>query len=223
MEELNLKEISGYFISKLKYILIFIVIVVLSGNIITTIIRRPMYHSNTTIVLINGKKDDTTATLTTSDIQLSKNLVDTYSEIIKSRKVLSKVIKNLKLDYKVNELSKRIQVSSIENTEIIKIMVSDKNNELAAKITDEIATVFSKEVQEIYNLKNISIIDKAAIENKPYNINYIKDNIIYLSVGIAISCLVVFILYYFDTSIKSADIVEEKLGLTVIGIVPKED
>ena len=30
-------------------------------------------------------------------------------------------------------------------------------------------------------------------------------------------------IYYFDTTIKSSEIVEDKLGLTVIGIVPKEE
>ena len=30
-------------------------------------------------------------------------------------------------------------------------------------------------------------------------------------------------MYCFDTSIKSSEVVEEKLGLTVIGIVPKEE
>ena len=29
-------------------------------------------------------------------------------------------------------------------------------------------------------------------------------------------------MYYFDTTIKSTEVVENKLGLTVIGIVPEE-
>ena len=41
-------------------------------------------------------------------------------------------------------------------------------------------------------------------------------------IGVVLSFGVVFVMYYFDTTIKSSEIVEEKLGLTVIGIVPKE-
>jgi capsular polysaccharide biosynthesis protein len=32
---------------------------------------------------------------------------------------------------------------------------------------------------------------------------------------------IVFVIFYFDTSIKSADEIENKLGLPVIGIIPK--
>ena len=46
---------------------------------------------------------------------------------------------------------------------------------------------------------------------------------LFVVIGIVLSFGVVFVMYYFDTSIKSSDIVEEKLGLTVIGIVPKEE
>ena len=37
----------------------------------------------------------------------------------------------------------------------------------------------AKEIKELYHLENVSIVDKAIINNEPYNINYIKDNIIY--------------------------------------------
>lgn len=219
MEDIDLREVFNFFKSKVKYMIIFILAVVILGNILMFFMREPLYHSNTTVVLVSGSN----STVTSSDIQLSKNLVNTYSEIVKSRKVLNQVIENLKLKYTVSNLADRIKVTSVENTEIIEIEVSDKDNKLAVKITDEIADVFSKEIQQIYNLKNVSIVDKAVVETIPYNINYVKENVIYLLLGTVISCGIVFILYYFDTSIKSAELVEEKLGLTVLGIVPKED
>ena len=40
------------------------------------------------------------------DITLNKNLVDTYREIVKSRKVIGTVINNLGLNYSINELTK---------------------------------------------------------------------------------------------------------------------
>lgn len=219
MEDIDLREVFNFFKSKVKYMIIFILAVVILGNILMFFMRKPLYHSNTTVVLVSGSN----STVTSSDIQLSKNLVNTYSEIVKSRKVLNQVIENLKLKYTVSNLVDRIKVTSVENTEIIEIEVSDKDNKLAVKITDEIADVFSKEIQQIYNLKNVSIVDNAVVETIPYNINYVKENVIYLLLGTVISCGIVFILYYFDTSIKSAELVEEKLGLTVLGIVPKED
>ena len=38
--------------------------------------------------------------------------------------------------------------------------------------------------------------------------------------GMAISVMLLFVLYYFDTSIKSSEEVEKKLGIPVIGTIP---
>lgn len=219
MEEINLKEVYSYFKSKILWILIAIVAIIIIGNVYTIITREPMYRSNTTIVLVGESKDG----YSQSDSQLNQNLIGTYSEIIKSRKVLSQVIENLKLKMSVEELSNNITTTSVEDTEIIQITVANANAKDAKKITDEVAKVFSEEIQDIYNLENVTIIDKAELSKNPYNINYVKDNVIYLMVGFVLSFGIVFIMYYFDTSIKSSEVVEEKLGLTVIGVVPKED
>lgn len=217
MEEINLKEVFDYFKSKILWIVIAIVAILIVGNVYTVITRVPMYESDTTIVL-SGNKDSYSST----DSQINQNLIGTYREIIKSRRVLSQVIKNLKLKMSVDELSNNITATSVEDTEIIKITVANEKAKDAQRITDEVAKVFSKEVQDIYNLENVTIIDKADLANKPYNINYVKDNIIYLVIGIVLSFGVVFVMYYFDTSIKSSETIEEKFGLTVIGVVPEE-
>ncbi len=217
MEEINLKEVFDYFKSKILWIVIAIVAILIVGNVYTVITRVPMYESDTTIVL-SGNKDAYSST----DSQINQNLIGTYREIIKSRNVLSQVIDNLDLKMSVDELSNNITATSVEDTEIIKITVANEKAKDAQRITDEVAKVFSKEVQDIYNLENVTIIDKADLANKPYNINYVKDNIIYLIAGIVLSFGVVFVMYYFDTSIKSSETIEEKFGLTVIGVVPEE-
>lgn len=219
MEEINLKEVYTYFKFRILWILIAIVAIVVIGNIYTIITRVPMYQSNTTLVLVGESKKG----YSQSDSVLNQNLIGTYSQIITSRTVLSQVIDNLKLKTTTESLSKNITTSSVEDTEIIKITVNSSKRKEAAKIADEVATVFSKEVQDIYNLANVTIIDKAEVATSPYNINYVKDNIIYLMIGIVLSFGVVFVMYYFDTTIKSSEVVEEKLGLPVIGIVPKEE
>ena len=218
MEEINLKEVYSYFKSRLLWMILAIVVIVIIGNVYTILTRVPMYQSNTTIVLVGESKKEYSQT----DSQLNQNLIGTYSEIITSRKVLQQVIDNLKLKMTVDELSKNITTSSVEDTEIIRITVNNEKKKMAAEIADEVASVFSEEIQDIYNLENVAIIDKAEEADAPYNINYVKDNVIYLMIGVVLSFGVVFVMYYFDTTIKSSEIVEEKLGLTVIGIVPKE-
>lgn len=216
MEEINLVEIFSYFKSKIIPILIVIGVILVVGNIYSIFLKTPMYQSNTTVLLVNSKNNNTT------ELQLNKNLVTTYTEIIKSRRVLTQVIKEGKLDCSVAELSNMISVEAVGDTELIRITVKNPNKKKASIIADQIADTFIKEIKDLYHLENVSVVDKAIVNNNAYNINYLKDNIIYLGIGIVLTFGIVFVMYYFDTTIKSTEVVENKLGLTVIGIVPEE-
>lgn len=216
MEEINLIEVFSYFKSKLVAILIVIGVILVVGNVYSIFFKTPMYQSNTTVLLVNE------GTNNTSEVQLNKNLVSTYTEIIKSRRVLKQVVENLKLDYSVSELSNMITVEAVGDTQLIRITVKNSSNEEAALIADKIAEVFTVETKKLYHLENVSVVDTAVVNDSAYNINIIKDNIIYLGLGIVLTFGIVFVMYYFDTTIKSSEVVEDKLGLNVIGIIPLE-
>ena len=219
MEQIDLAEFFRYYLSKIIIVVIGIGLMVVVGNVYSLIARRPLYESNTTIVLASESKDS--ATYTQNDLQLNQKLVSTYSQIIKSRKVMQKVIDTERLNYTVSQLSEN--VTGVQDTELIKISVNDRNSITAMKIANDIVPVFSEEVKRIYKIDNVSVVDEAVEASKPYNINYVKENLIYILVGFVLASAIIFIIYYFDTTIKSSEIVEDKLGLTVIGIVPKEE
>lgn len=221
MEEIDLKEMFDYFKGKVSWIIIAVILALGIGNIYTMVTQVPMYKSSTSLVLVSENGGDANQSYSSGDQQLNKNLVGTYTEIIKSKRVLGKVISNLELDSSFEVLQKRISVSTVTNSELIVIAVSDPDAKQATKIANEIADVFVNEVNKFYKLNNIAVLDKAETSSEPYNINYIKDNIIYLLAGVVLSCGVIFIYFYFDTTIKTSEDIENKLGLNVIGTIPK--
>lgn len=219
MEEINLNEFINYYLSRMGWVLFTIVIVMIGGNLFNYYTRVPMYQSSTTIILAKEDKEEDKYTQT--DAMLNQKLISTYREIIKSRTVLRQVIKNENLKYSVEELSNCISVSNVEDTEIIKITVSNKDKNHAVRIANAIAPIFKEEVMKIYNINNVSVLDKAIVAKEPYNINYLKENVIYVLIGFVLASGVIFTIFYFDTSVKSTEELEDKLGLTVLGVVPK--
>lgn len=216
MEEINLKELFDYFIDKIKYIIIATLVCCLIGGIYTKFLTVPMYKSSTTVIL--GSNQEGTG-ITQSDISINNNLVSTYAEIITSRRVLEQVQKELNESYTYKELASEISVSSINNTQIIKITVED-NNALNAKIiANLVAKVFTVEVPELYNLDNVHILDVAIEEDEPYNINVAKSSIIGGLLGLVISSGIFFVIYYFDRTAKSVEQVEEVLQMPILGSV----
>lgn len=217
MEELDLKEMFSYFWSKKFIIFLITSIVFIFGIIYTNFIQKPKYRSYTTILLT---KESESTTITSNDIALNQKLVNTYQEIITSKKVLSRVINNLQLDCSVGELQKQIKVESVKDTEIIKIIVTDANNEKAMQIANQIATVFNSEVIKLFNIQNIGVIDKAEVSIDPYNVNIIKQLIIAFAIGAILSLGTVFIMFYFDNTVKNGEEIEKKLRVSVIGMIP---
>ncbi len=218
MEEINLKELFEYFKERILIIFTIILVVLIAGCVYSVFFKTPMYQSSSTIILVN---DDGSTGPTQTDINIGKSLVSTYSDIITSRRILDPVINNLSLDYSYESLKGMVSVTNDGKTEIIKIFVSNQDAGLAANIANEIVKVFKEEIKSIYKLQNVSVVDKAIEATSAYNINVVKDIIIYLLAGIVLSLAAVFIIYYFDTTIKSAEEVENKLGLPVFGIIPK--
>lgn len=218
MEEINLAELFRFLMSKIKFILLMSMVSVGLCMFYITFLLTPMYHSSTTLILV-GNNENQNLSLVQSEVNLNQNLVTTYSEIVKSRSVLNQVIEELGLSCNAEELSGRIHVTSIEDTEIIKIQVSNEDSEMAKEIATATSEVFRKEIQKIYKLTNVSVVDEASLERDPYNINIAKQLLIAAIIGFGGASALAFLVFYFDTTIKSSKDIEEKLGLAILGNV----
>ncbi len=221
MEEINLKELFDYIKERILIIAIIVLGVLILGSVYSLFIKTPLYKSTSTLVLVSDEGTSTQTSYTTQDVTLNNQLVSTYSKIVTSHRVIDKVIETLNLEYSYQEVVKEVSVATETGTQIIKVSVSDPDKALAASITNEIVRVFGDEIKSIYKLQNVSVVDKAEESTSPANVNYIKEAIIYILIGVVLAFGVIFVIFYFDTSIKSPEEIENKLGLPVIGVIPK--
>lgn len=217
MEEIDLKELFNFFKGKIGFIITITAAVCILGSVYGFLIQKPMYQSYTTVIL--GSSTTTSNGITQNDVTLNKNLVSTYAEIVKSKRVLNQVIKELELDTSYESLVNEISVSSVNETEIIKITVSDRDAVKAKNIANVTANSFAKEVIDLYKMNNVSILDEATVATSPYNINVVKQLIIYVMVGLVLGCGISFVIFYFDRTIKSVEQVEQKIKLPILGSV----
>lgn len=202
-------------------IFILVILSIIVSGIVSYYVIVPEYE--TFITLMVGKPKDYQSLdnqLEYNDLLLNQRLVSTYGEIVKSRVVTDKVIENLGLDMSFADFGKKVSVSLVKDTEIIKLIVTDENPILAAKIANETAEVFMESVKDIMMVENIQIIDEAQVPKKPISprpkLNMAIAGILGLMVGIFLS----FLLEYLDNTIKTPEDVEKYLGLSVIGTIP---
>ena len=189
----------------------------------------PDYESKTTIILAqSGSKTSSapgteveTDVITTSDLTLNQKLVSTYSELIKSKNISGEVIEHLKLNKSEAALQSSISVSAVKDTEVILIRATDPDPKQAKEIAEEIANVFiEKVVIGVYHINNVQIWDKAEVAKGPYNINHTKDVMIFVLAGLVVSAVYVLIANMLDTTVKSKEDIENKMGIPVLTQIP---
>lgn len=226
MEELDLKELFSIFWNKRLEILLITLIFLVIGIVYSYFGVKPEYKASTNMVLVQSSATSKNgeSAITTTDITMNSKLISTYSALIKRNAVLGKVASNLNLsEEEIEKVKDKITVKSVQDTEIIEITVKDKDPNFAAKVANEIATVFSEKIVEIYNMSNVYILDKAEPETQPCNINHGKDIAIFALIGLVISVMVILVLNMLDTTIKTEEDIEKATKLMVLTLIPIYD
>lgn len=223
MEEINIRDFLNYLKKYVLVIAAVALVLIIGVFIYDKSIKKPLYTTYTTIILTKSNETQTGTTITQNDILLNQKLVETYSKIIKSKLVLEQVISETGVTYTAEELSENVSVEAYENTEMLKISVTDQDPELAANIANSIAQVFSGEIAKIYQINNISVVDVAVTPEEVSNNTLKRDLLIALFIGIFGTIGVVFVVYYFDDTVKLTDDLEEEIGMPVVAKVFKSD
>lgn len=217
MEEINLRDLLIYFRKHLVLFFAMVVLCVSAGTAYTILVQKPEYKSRATIILSSDKSKTTVQ----NEITANKNLIDTYTEVVKSHRVLDRVISENNLADSFETLSTKISVSSLKNTEIISISVVDKEAYRSYEIANWVADIFKEEISQIYNDTSVNILDHAVEPRGPYNIDVVKQEIIYTVAGIVLGGGIILVLFYFDRTIKTTEQIDEIFKLPIFGQVHK--
>lgn len=222
MEEIDLKDFLGYL---KKYVVAMAIIAILAVGgtyIYDTQIKTPMYSTYTKVLLAQENKE-TNSSATLNDVNVNQKLAATYSEFVKSRLVLQQVIDDLHLDYKADELAKHITVTNIEDTQVLKITVTDASAENAQKIADKTTAVFAKEITELTGIDNVKPYEVAQLPENPSNDTLKRDLVIAAIIAVFGVLAIAFVIFYFDDTIKNSEDLEKKIGLPIAGKIIKSD
>lgn len=220
-EVIDLREYLSIIKKKWFIMAILCAVCVAASAVYSFFIAKPVYQAETTLI-VKTEKTEGTNSLSNDQVMVSQKLALTYGEIIKSRKVLDEVIKNLDLKESNGSLASKISVSTVTDTQIIKVSVQDTNKSNAAKIANEIPKVFAKEAIRIADANGVEVIDKAQTPVNPVSPNK-KMNILIAGVlGVMIGLFIIILIEFLNNKIKTPQDIEKELGLPLLGVIPEE-
>ncbi|CAM3085382.1 YveK family protein [Sporolactobacillus spathodeae] len=187
---------------------------ILSG-IVTHFFMTPMYDATTRIFVnqSNGK------TLYDSNaVQTNVQLVNTYSELINDPSILNQVIRSLHLKLSATDLQGMLTVQTNQDSQIFSITAETDQADLSVRIVNRVARVFKVQVRKMLKVDNVSLLAPAT-HGGQVSPSLSKNLIIAMLLGLLLSVGLAFLIEYFDQTIKTEEDIEQKLGLSVVGVI----
>lgn len=212
---INITEISRIFKNYLLFIIILPLLSLVASIVVTFFLIEDKYVA-TTQLLINQKEN---THQNVQDIQSNIQLVNTYSEIVKSSRILGKVAKELKGQYEADEIKNFLNVTNQANTQVLNISIFHNDKEVAEQLANTVANVFKKEIPKIMKVDNVSLLSSATKTGHQVAPNVPLNLFIGWASGLLILCIIIFIKEITDKRIKSEQDVYDQMNLPVLGSI----
>ena len=223
-ETIDLLEILRLLKKNLLAILAVTILLAVAGYLVSTFAMTPQYEASATLI-VNSREDQAAAQAPITNDQLTSatKLVDTYAVILTSDTVLDKTISNLNLNMSYNDLVERVRIESVNSTQVMKITVKDTDPERARAIVADIVEQAPEIIIQTVKAGSVEIISKAKAEPVPVSPSKAKNTVLAGMLGLVISVGIVILRYLLNNKFMTDDDITNKLGLTVLGVIPQID
>ena len=217
--EIDLKEIVKVVVKRVWIICLCAVLVGTATLVYTMNFVTPKYEASVTMYVNNNSGKDTNY-VSSSDLAVALRLVTTYVNIIKSDKVLERVIEETGLMATPAQIRPMISAEPEGETEMFRVTVTSANPQMSADIANTIAMIAPGEIAEIIEGSSAKIIDEARVPQYRSSPSYTVNTIVGALIGGLLSAMVFVLMHLLDMRIKSEEDLKKICEVPVLGVIP---
>ena len=227
----NISEVLDGIKDKWKNVVLIVLSFLLISSIYNIFFINKEYEANVKIFIGKQKFKNITETYNNEEINLYQRLITTYSEVIKSKKLINESIKDSKMNYLQDKyeninydlLMENLTVNPIANTQIIEIKYKSLNPQQSYDLLYSITENLISYSKELYPNVNITILEQVHV-----NLNQLMNKkLTIIGFGLILGLIVgiggIIGVMYLNNTYKNQKSLEKEIGLTVIGVIPKID
>lgn len=227
----NISKVLDGIKDKWKNIVLIVLSFLLISSIYNIFFINKEYEANVKIFIGKQKFKNITETYNNEEINLYQRLITTYSEVIKSKKLINESIKGSKMNYLQDKykninydlLMKNLTINPIANTQIIEIKYKSLNPQQSYDLLYSITENLISYSKELYPNVNITILEQVHVNLKPLMNKKLTIIGLGLMLGLIVGIGGIIGVMYLNNTYKNQKSLEEEIGLTVIGVIPKID
>ncbi len=219
---IDLMHIARTLLHRLWIIILVAVLAATAGFAYSTFVIPPSYGAQVLLYVNNSSINfgNTSFDISASDIQASLSLVNTYSVLLKNRTTLERVIENTGVDYTVAEIAGMISTGSVNETEVMKVVVTCGDPYEAAKIANSIAEVLPVRISEIIDGASMEVVDSAVPVTQKVGPSISRYTFLGLILGALVTTIIIAIVAIMDDTIYNEDYVLENYSYPILAKVP---
>ena len=212
-DSFDLLSIFRTHLKHIKLIIIGSVLMFILGYLFAATLIPKKYTSSVQLYVEN--RANNSDSLSSSDISVAQQLVDTCSIIFTSDSVIDKLSSDSNISYSSSALKSMISVGAVNNTEIMKITITCSNPDDAKYIATKMRDVCISEYERIISTGTITAVDTPKKNTTPSSPTPIKYGLLGFLIGLFITCLMIILKELFDTRVKPDDNLSEMYNIPV--------
>jgi capsular polysaccharide biosynthesis protein len=210
-----------------KYAVWILLVAVLCADVgfaAAAFVIHPTYSASADMI-VNNKQNAATQTgdVTTSDLSASSTLVSTYSVILKSHTVLGQVIDQLGLPYTYDQLAGMISVSTVNNTQVMRITVRCGDSQTALEIVSKLVEIAPRVIVDKAEVGSVKTVDEPWTSGKIVSPSKKKYALAGFAAGFLAMCAIFILRELLNNTYKTEADITKDLGLPVLGVIPLEE
>lgn len=209
-----------------RNILLVLILAILGGGAgygISTYAITPIYSASADMIVNNKADGNNIEQVTSSDLVAANSLADTYSIILKSHVVIEQIIDDLQLPYSYSELSAKISIHAVDDTQVLRISAKDKNRDTALAIVTDMIKIAPDTIMNLVEAGSVKTVDQPWVSQNPIYPSVPKATLIGMAAGLALAALIILFRETSNNKIRNEEDLERLLGARVIGIIPAEE
>lgn len=227
----NISEVLDGIKDKWKNVVLIVLSFLLISSIYNIFFINKEYEANVKIFIGKQKFKNITETYNNEEINLYQRLITTYSEVIKSKKLINESIKGSKMNYLQDKYKninydlfmENLTVNPIANTQIIEIKYKSLNPQQSYDLLYSITENLISYSKELYPNVNITVLEQVHVNLKPLMNKKLTIIGLGLMLGLIVGIGGIIGVMYLNNTYKNQKSLEEEIGVTVIGVIPKID
>ena len=233
-DTIDLKELLGLLLSKIWLIIIITILGAAAGFCVSKFLLPVKYSSHISMYVQSYTGISENANQV-NNISNSKQLVNTYMEVMKDDAVMAAVGEQLVAKYGAERLSgcfnmqtgsiapaalrQCLSISSVTDTSAVKVTATTLDPEIAAAICNDLTRVAPEYVEKAVGVGSINTIDVAKIYRNPVAPNTKKNIMLGAAAAFMLICLLIFLIDFFDNTIKDTDQLSNGFKKPILGTV----